>query len=513
MKKVFTLAIFIACIPQLFAQDATQYPSTIVNDYNATILNLVKTTPGYTPPVAARAFGYIGLTLFEAVQPGMPGYASFSGVLNEFDGVPQPNQLATYHWPTVANSALSTIVDSLFHNTNITNQQALYDLRDAYYLQYQGAVSPEDFQASIDFGVEVANHVFAYSILDGGYQCQLYNFPSSFEPPVGMCLWVPLTGQVALQPYIGDNRPFLAQNADDANLPTFLPELSIDPESEFYNYAYEVYETVNNATEEQLNIATWWADGGGTVTPPGHSIYLMSQTFETENSNLEEAAIVYAMLGMSLSDAFLACWKTKYIHNIERPITYIRALIDENWSSPVGTPPFPEYVSGHSSQSGAMASVMTHFFGDSYSFTDDLHGDLFGGPRSFNSFWEAADEAAVSRLYGGIHYEYSNTEGLYLGDRIGNNFLMLLTSVSTEDILVQTNTLKPYPNPTTGNVMFRNLSGNLQQVEVYNSFGSLIITENNRDNIDLSNLPSGAYLVRYRQNEQTEVVTQRIVKI
>jgi hypothetical protein len=443
----------------------------------------------------------------------MPGYSSFSGVINEFQDVPQPNQLATYHWPTVANSALSTIVDSLFHNTNITNQQALYDLRDSYNIQYQAEVSPEDFQSSIDFGVEVANHVFSYSVLDGGYRCQLYNFPANFVPPVGMCLWAPLTGQVALQPFIGDNRPFLAQNAEDENLPTFLPELSNEPGSDFYNYAYDVYETVNNATQEQMNIATWWADGGGTVTPPGHSIYLMSQTFETENSNLEEAAIVYAMLGMSLSDAFLACWKTKYIHNIERPITYIRALIDENWSSPVGTPPFPEYVSGHSSQSGAMASVMTHFFGDSYSFTDDLHGDLFGGPRSFNSFWEAADEAAVSRLYGGIHYEYSNTEGLYLGDRIGNNFLMLLTSVSTEDILVQTNTLKPYPNPTTGNVMFRNLSGNLQQVEVYNSFGSLIITENNRDNIDLSNLPSGAYLVRYRQNEQTEVVTQRIVKI
>ena len=192
-----------------------------------------------------------------------------------------------------------------------------------------------------------------------------------------------------------------------------------------------------------------------------------------ENSNLETAAIAYAKLGIAVSDAFLACWKTKYIYNLCRPVTYIQSYIDPSWLPLIGTPPFPEYSSGHSSQSGAMSAVMSDMFGASYSFTDITHGDNFGGPRSFDSFDEAAQEAAVSRLYGGIHFEFGNMAGLDLGYFIGNNVNNLFEelNVATEDSYHTLAQLEIYPNPAQENISVKSnadISGtSYQLIDLY----------------------------------------------
>lgn len=512
MKRIFTL-FAILTVTTISAQDASEFPCTLVNDHNTLLLELVKTTPGFTPPVAARAFGYTGLTLFESIQPGMPNHASFAGVLNELENVPQPDGEVNLHWPTVANNAVATITENLFSNMSLDNAAALQALKDDYNNTFLGQVTPEVYYASVAYGELVADHIFAYSMTDGGYDCQLTNFPEDFVPPVGPGLWAPLAGQSALQPYWGENRAFVAANNDPEVLPTFLPEFSSELDSEFYNYAYEVYETVNNASTEEINIANWWADGAGTITPPGHSISMMSQTLDETEAKLDEAALVYCVLGMSLSDAFLACWEAKYIHNVLRPVVYINDHIDAEWTTPVGTPPFPEYVSGHSSQSGAMGTVMTHFFGENYSFADDTYSGEFGGVRNFDSFWHAAEEAAVSRLYGGIHYVFSNDEGLYLGERVANNILSLMNTVSTDDVLVVEPTLLSYPNPTTGTVQFKNVNEPIARIEIYNSLGAPVYSASNVDRIDLSGLPNGTYVLSYQLISGETNGHQRIVKM
>jgi membrane-associated phospholipid phosphatase len=136
---------------------------------------------------------------------------------------------------------------------------------------------------------------------------------------------------------------------------------------------------------------------------------------EAEDSSLETAAETYLRVGCAVADAFIQCWRTKYQWNLLRPVTYIRANIDPEWNSLVTTPPFPEYSSGHSTQSAAWAEVMTAMFGDGYQFTDHTHDDLGLPPRTFISFRHAAEEAAVSRLYGGIHYRFGNENGLAAG--------------------------------------------------------------------------------------------------
>ena len=123
---------------------------------------------------------------------------------------------------------------------------------------------------------------------------------------------------------------------------------------------------------------------------------------------------------MALADAFIACWETKYTYNRFRPITYIQQVIDPTWNAttltdPVLTPPFPEYPSGHSTEAGAMAAVLSAIFGEDYAFTDASQTRLGFAPRAYASFWQAAEEAAESRLYGGIHFRTSNAQGLAQG--------------------------------------------------------------------------------------------------
>jgi hypothetical protein len=268
-------------------------------------------------------------------------------------------------------------------------------------------------------------------------------------PPQGDSLWVPFGNQVCLQPFWGTHRPFIEDDTIGA-ISSPPPAFSTEPGSAFYDFAHQVYNSGLNLTAEQTTIAQYWADGGGSITPAGHSMSMLTDILAQRNANLEESALAYAKLGIALSDAFLACWKTKYIYNLCRPVTYIQEHIDSTWLPLIATPPFPEYPSGHSSQSGAMGTVMSDLFGSGYAFIDSTHGANFGGPRSFNSFEEAAEEAAISRLYGGIHYEFGNMAGLALGEIVGENVNALFDelNVSTDPVSGSLR-VRVYPNPTS----------------------------------------------------------------
>lgn len=189
-----------------------------------------------------------------------------------------------------------------------------------------------------------------------------------------------------------------------------------------YTDAQEVYTTVKGLTDAQRATALYWADGGGTCTPPGHSISILCQCMKVEDGNLEDCAIGFAKLGMAVNDAFIACWDTKFRYNLIRPVSYIGLYIDDDWTDadlPVATPPFPEYTSGHSVQSGAMAEVMGELMGRDFPFTDNTQTAFGFAPRTYASFEEAAQEAAISRLYGGIHYRAAIERGLEQGKHVG----------------------------------------------------------------------------------------------
>ena len=381
------------------------------------MLQLIKRTPGFSPPVASRAIGCAGLGLYEAVVPGMPGYRSLAGVLTDLPALPADGMNPAYHWPTVANSVLAAMMRSQFPTAPADLQAAITDLEATF----EGDAPLGIRTRSIDRGQSIAAAIDAWARDDGGHEGYLRNFPTGYVPPTGPGLWAPTPpGNLrALQPFWGSNRCMALSSADQEH-PGAHPDFSTDDTSAFFAEAAEVFEAVEGLTAEQLAITLFWADGAGTSSPAGHSISILSQVLASEGSSLATAAEAYARLGIAVCDAFIACWHVKFQYNLLRPITYIREHIDPGWGDPlpVTTPPFPEYTSGHSVQSGATTEVLTALFG-SVSFTDHTH-DAIGLPaRSFASFDDAANEAAISRLYGGIHYRSAIERGLEQGRGIG----------------------------------------------------------------------------------------------
>jgi membrane-associated phospholipid phosphatase len=172
--------------------------------------------------------------------------------------------------------------------------------------------------------------------------------------------------------------------------PLFLAELN------------EVYSVSVALTEEQRRVADYWADGAGTVAPPGHWNVIALDLVRTAGWSTLRTARLFSALNTAQADAFIACWDAKYTYWSLRPITAVRRLIDPSWSSYIVTPPFPSYTSGHSTTSGAASTVLAAFF-----------------PAKAAELAAMAEEAAVSRLYGGIHYRSDNEVGLAVGRRVG----------------------------------------------------------------------------------------------
>jgi hypothetical protein len=183
-------------------------------------------------------------------------------------------------------------------------------------------------------------------------------------------------------------------------------------------------------TADQTEFAHFWADvPGNSATPPGHINEIAAHVALVEDLSLAENARLFALLNIGLADAAINCWKAKYVYNFWRPVTAITdprahdinpgTTSDPGWVPQWQSPPFPTYTSGHSTFSGTGAAILTSLFGPDYRFTLGSD-DMPGVARSFDSFQEAAEEAADSRLYGGIHFRFDNEAGLIAGLQIGN---------------------------------------------------------------------------------------------
>jgi PAP2 superfamily protein len=401
-------------------KSADQFPSDVASTWFEALYNVVKAEQT-TPPLASRIYGITAVALYEAVVPGAVHHRSLVGQLNELAAVPQPKKNKKHHWPTVANAALGRTIRGIFPLLKPESLEAVNALEKSFAAQFQAEVKQQDYERSVAQGQAVADAILAWAATDG---YSIFNncryianpVPGAWEPTPPDLIATPL------QPCWGELRPMVrASGAECA--PPGHPDFSIASGSEFYTAALEVYTTGLSLTDEQKTIAQYWADGAGaTGTPPGHWIAIVGQIARNDTLSLAAAAEAYARVGIAVTDAFIGCWNVKYRSNLQRPVTYIQDNINAAWLPYIMTPPFPTYTSGHSTQSGAAAAVLSDMFGVK-AFTDTLHADHELVPtleaRSFSSFEEAAAEAAVSRLYGGIHFFFDNNDGLAAGQCIG----------------------------------------------------------------------------------------------
>ena len=398
---------------------ASAYSSAVATEWFQLALVLTQQTPGFSPPVAARAFGYLGLTLYESVVPGMPDNISLAGQLNELSSLPWAQPDEPLHWSTVANAAMATMTRMMFPTATAENKSRIDLLERSLPLKYGAdfdpiALTPEITNRSESFGKLMAMAIMTWARTDGGHEAwgPLRRNRANYVPPSGPGQWsaTPPTFATALLPWWGEVRPFVLKTPDDCPAPP-PPAFSEEPGSVFYKEAQEVYKISTQATQEQRQFALYWADDPGkTPTPAGHWVSIATDLLKARKATLATAAQGYARLNMAMSDAFIAAWYTKYKLNLIRPVTYIQVVIDSSNLPLITTPPFPEYPSGHSVQSAAAAATLDQVFGADTRFTDNTHNDRGWGPRDFKNFKTAADEAAASRLYAGIHFR-SGVEG------------------------------------------------------------------------------------------------------
>ncbi|MCU0815074.1 MAG: vanadium-dependent haloperoxidase [Cypionkella sp.] len=400
--------------PALPARAATADSAQVLIGWYRLVLELVRHTATYSPPVAARSFGYLGVIGWEALA-ATRGLTSLAGQLNGL--TPLPPGPPVLDEALVLHAALTGGVRALFGNTGPTGQRAMDAMeRRMGERAGVGAVQPA---ASLAHGRAVADHILAWAEGDGGAVVANMGFPLTWSLGTQAGAWVPTSlirqQQAPLLPEWGKNRPLAMPNGRACPLPP-PPAYSEEPGSAFHAEAIEVYETSRSLTDEQKLIARFWSDDPMlSPTPPGHWVTILVDIAERDALPVERVADGLARLGVAASDAFIACWQSKYEFDLLRPVTYIRAHIDKTWEPLLITPPFPEYPSGHSTLSGASAEVLTAIFGPDFAFEDSTH-EADGLPvRSFPNFRAAAQEAALSRLYGGIHFRAAIDRGLEQG--------------------------------------------------------------------------------------------------
>jgi PAP2 superfamily len=375
----------------------TMAHADVVTEWNNAALDAIRA--GHTPPpIASRSLAILHVSIYDAVN-----------------GIDRTHEPYLVQSEVPASASREAAASAAAHEALVNLFPASTSSFDALYAAILAAI-PDGPQktAGIVWGEFVANQILAARANDGS--------DTTVPPPGGSGpgVWVPTPP--AFLPYLlpqwGFVTPF-AMSSSSQFRPPGPPALDSQRYAEDYNEVKELGALVGSTrTEEQTQIALFWADGAGTETPPGHWNSI-AQTIATAQSNtLEENARLFALLNMATADAAICAWDAKYTFHFWRPVTAIN-FAEPDWMSFIVTPPFPDYVSGHSTFSGAAATVLALFYG-----TEDLPftigSDFLPGVyRNFPTCLDAAEEAAVSRLYGGIHFRSANEDGLQAGINIG----------------------------------------------------------------------------------------------
>lgn len=385
----------------------------------------------FSPPVASRIYAYTSLAAHEALRHMHPSEPSIVAKLKGFPQMPVPEQDKEYDFMLAASKAFYTVM------FNITfSKDTVRKFEADTYASFKNKLDEEIYNNSLVFGEAVGKAVMQR--VAGDYYKETRGM-AKFLGFQEEGKWRPTAPDYleGVEPYWAKIKPLTLDTCSQYD-PGPPPSFGKDTSTEFYKMNSEVFETVKNLTKEQKDIAYFWDDNpfvfhhSGHMmfntkkqTPGGHWMGITAIACRKTNADVIKTSRAYALVATGLLDAFISCWSTKYQYNCIRPITVINEWMDKGWEPYLQTPPFPEYTSGHSTISGSAAAILTGLFGENFAFHDDADKEYIGMERDFKSFNEAAAEASLSRLYGGIHYRHSLDVGLKTGMEIGNHVLRI----------------------------------------------------------------------------------------
>jgi hypothetical protein len=377
------------------------------------------------PPAATRDYAYCMMGAYEIVSQHDTSMRSLEGLIRQYKR----------SWITTNKAAYDYRIAAVY----CILETGRLMLPSGFMLENEEKAFISELKKNkisrkiIDSSVAVANFMaaritdYAKSDLYGKLSAQL-----RYTPIKGDEYWYPTPPAYmeAVEPNWKTVRPLIIDSCSQFK-PLPPVAFSKDSTSEFYRLAKEVYDISIKPTQEQLKIAAFWdcnpfavatsghmAIGFKKISPGGHWMNIAGIAIQKAQPDFATAITVQTMVGITLMDAFISCWDEKFRTNRIRPETFINRYIDIKWQPLLQTPPFPEYTSGHSVISTAAAEVLTYFLGNQFAFTDNSEEIFELAPRSFSSFREAAAEAAISRLYGGIHYRDAIENGQQQGKEL-----------------------------------------------------------------------------------------------
>lgn len=384
----------------------------------------------FSPPVASRVFAYPNVAAYEIIAKGNDHYKSLSGQLHQLPETPDPET------GDQVNYRLAALIAHMDMNRRlIFSEDRMIQYRDSLYAIWEGQ-NKKEFEDSKSYGLKIAKFINEWMEKDNYKQTRTMSKftvdisdPSRWQP-------TPPSYMDGLEPHWNKIRTFVIDSAAQFK-PVPPPPFSMEKDSDFYKELEEVYNISNEITtkgdeSEEVAIAQFWdcnpyvsvtrghlMFATKKITPGAHWIGITKIACRQSNYDFDDTVFAYTKTSVAIADAFISCWDEKYRSNLIRPETLINEHIDDSWKPVLQTPPFPEYVSGHSVASGAAAVALTDIFGDNYSFADDTELPYGLPVRKFPSFNAAADEAAISRMYGGIHYRAAVEIGVKQGRDLG----------------------------------------------------------------------------------------------
>jgi hypothetical protein len=386
-----------------------------------------------SPPVASRMYAYTTLALYEALAPADSSARPLLVRLRNFAPLPRSVSLSEQQWSLAALESFCIVARAL-----VFSKDSIDQFRDEYSRQLSKGLPEAEATAALEYGKAVADVILQRASSDRYKLTRGLPRYSVFREE-GKWLPTPPDYADAVEPYWGTIEPLIWDSASACPAPPPPAYNSTDTGSRYYRELMETYLAVKSVTPSRDTIARFWDDNALVTEHNGHLVYAAKKpspvghwmgitSIITRRKDLSalQSARIYALVAASIFDGFIVCWHEKYRSRMVRPVTVIREKIDPGWWPLLQTPPFPEYTSGHSVISAAAAEVLETIAGKGFAFTDTTELEYLGWSRSFPSVRAAADEAGISRLYGGIHYPSAILQGKEQGRKTGERFAALL---------------------------------------------------------------------------------------
>lgn len=426
MQRVFPSKSYflIACLFFLCHTDSkAQSREQTLHDLNTLLVNTVMDDL-FTPPVASRIYVYPNIAFYECIRHDDPALPSVSAKLNGLNNIPPLPPEAVDNF-MAAGIAFSYVAQSL-----VGSEYKIEDWRTSFIDSLNAHASPVLVKNSIRYGHAVADSIISWTKKDNYLRSRGLN---RFVLSKVQGTWQPTPEEYgqALEPNWQTIRPITLRSPFQFS-PKEKLRYSLAKGSVFYKTMMEVYQIGNNLDSARKATALYWDDNPNVavteghltyyihkISPGGHWIMIAKQACIEKREPVTRASYAYTLTSIAIFDAFIACWSEKFRTNLVRPITIINQYVDQHWKPFIQTPPFPEFTSGHSVISNAAATVLTRLLGDNFEFNDETEIPFGNKPRRFSSFYAAALESTMSRVYGGIHYPETARISIDQGKQVG----------------------------------------------------------------------------------------------